>query len=253
MPVVSTSDGPIAYAQRGADGPAVVLIHGAGGTHTAWGNQLRDLSGPARVLALDLPGHGRSGTRGRSSVAEYSAGVLALLDALAIDRAVLVGHSMGAAICLQTALDAPDRVAGLGLVGAAARLKVAPAILAGFDNDVPATIRLIVSWSYAPDAPIELIVRAEADYAACDARVFKGDFVACSQFDVTSRLGAIRCPAAVVVGALDRMTPPRLADELAGQIPGAALTVVPEAGHTTMVERPQVVSAALLQLLERAS
>lgn len=251
MPVATLPGDSIFYAQRGASGPALICLHGAGGTHQHWGYQLRDLTPVARVYTLDLPGHGRSATPGRTSIAGYSAVLLDFMDSCGLDRAVLAGHSMGGAIALWTALEAPERVAGLGLVGTGARLRVAPAILDGFSRDVPATIRLIVDYAYAPTAPAALLAQAETAYAECDSAAFHGDFAACDAFDLIARLPEIRCPTAVICGAADRLTPPKYSETLRDRIPGAALTLVPDAGHMVMIEQPDAVNDALRALLRR--
>jgi pimeloyl-ACP methyl ester carboxylesterase len=173
------------------------------------------------------------------------------MAACQIERAALIGHSMGGAIALWTALEQPMRVGGLGLAGTGARLRVAPAILAGFDRDVPATIRLIVEFSYAPAAAPSTLAQAEASYAKCDPVVYQGDFVACAGFDVSARLAEIGCPTAVICGVEDRMTPPKHSEMLRDRVAGAALTLVPGAGHMSMIERPAAVSAALRALVMR--
>jgi len=112
----------------------VVIIHGAGGTHLYWPPEIRRLSG-YRVYALDLPGHGKSdASRGRQTIADYAGCVLEWLDAIGLNRAVFVGHSMGSAIALTLAIHHPQQVLGLGLVGAGARLRVHPDILENADN-----------------------------------------------------------------------------------------------------------------------
>jgi pimeloyl-ACP methyl ester carboxylesterase len=251
MPTTVSGAGALFYARRGAAGPPLVCIHGAGGTHSHWGYQLRDLSSVASVYALDLPGHGRSPLPGRANIAEYCAAMLALLDALGLERAWLAGHSMGGAIALSAALTRPERVAGLALVGSGARLRVAPAILDGLAGDYAATVRLIVRSSYAPGTPDDLLARAEADYARCDPQVYRNDFLACDGFDLRARLGELACPVAVVCGDADRMTPPRYSQELCDGIAGARLTIVAGAGHMAPIERPAAVSAALRELLSR--
>jgi pimeloyl-ACP methyl ester carboxylesterase len=159
---------------------------------------------------------------------------------------------MGSAVALWIALARPDRVAGLALVGGGARLRVAPAILRGLAEDYAATVRMIVRASYAPDAPAELRAKAEVEYARCDPQVYLNDFVACDRFDVRERLGDVRCPTAVICGDADRMTPPADSHELCAGIAGAALTIVPGAGHMAMIEQPAAVSAALRGLLAGA-
>lgn len=249
MPIMETPSGSIAYAQRGSSGPALICLHGAGGTHTHWGYQLRDLCDIARVYTLDLPGHGRSDPPGRASIDDYSAALLDFMDACAIERAILVGHSMGGAIAQWAALAAAERVAGLGLVGTGARLRVAPAILEGFERDLPATIRLIVDHAYAPSAPEALLRQAEAAYAEADPAAFHDDFVACDRFDLRDQIRAIACPTAIVCGDADRLTPPKYSQALRDSISGAVLTLVPDAGHMVMIEQPDAVAQALRALM----
>lgn len=253
MPTIPTAAGPMFYARRGANGPPLVCVHGAGGTHTHWGYQLRGLAGDARVYTLDLPGHGRSAPPGRESIAGYADAVFAFLDALGLERAALAGHSMGGAIALTAALAHPQRVAGLCLVGTGGRLRVAPAILEGFQTDLRANIRLIVENSYAPAAPPDMRAKAEQSFALCDPIVYRGDLVACDGFDVLDRLPEIACPVEIVCGAEDRMTPPRYAETLRARIPDARLTLVPEAGHMLTIERPAAATNTLRALLGRVA
>ena len=251
MPIISTAAGGLFYARRGAAGPPLVCVHGAGGTWSHWGYQLRDLAGSAQLYALDLPGHGRSAPPGRATVAEYGAALLAFLDACSLEQVVLAGHSMGGAIALWTALEFPERVSGLALVGAAARLRVGPAILQGLQSNYAATVGLMVDRSYAPEAPAELRARAQAAYAQCDPLVCRNDFAACDRFDMLARLPELRCPVGIICGAADRMVPLAHSAELARQIPAATLTAVTGAGHMPMIEQPAAVAAALRELLAR--
>ena len=251
MPVVSTPAGDIFYLGRGRGGTALICVHGAGGTHAHWGYQMRDLSDAGLIYTIDLPGHGRSAPPGRTTIAEYGAALLDMLDVLGLERAALAGHSMGGAIALWAALQAPERVAGLGLVGTGGRLRVAPAILDGLSRDLLATIRLIVGYSYAPTASARMRLRAEESYAECDPIVYRGDFVASNGFDILARLPEIGCPTVVVCGTEDHMTPPKYSEALRDAIPGATMALVPGAGHMVMIEQPAAVSAALQVLLSR--
>lgn len=236
------TSGGVFYAERGA-GPALVCVHGAGGSHTHWGHALSGLSDVARVIAPDLPGHGRSAPPGRDSVAAYGADVLALLDALGVGRALLAGHSMGAAAALEAAIAAPGRVAGLALVGAGARLRVAPALLAGLGEDPEAAIEGLVAAMY-PGPSAHLRAAAAAEYRRDPARLRAG-FAACDGWDARGRLGAVACPTLVVCGEADALTPPKLARELAGLLPGATLALLPGVGHVPMLEAPAATAAAL--------
>ena len=122
---------------RQADGPPLVLVHGAGGNLMHWPGELRRLPGHT-VYALDLPGHGKSGGAGRAEIGAYAEVVRGFAEALGLVPFVLAGHSMGGAIALEFALRYPARLAGLILVGTGARLRVAPEILAGIQDDFKA-------------------------------------------------------------------------------------------------------------------
>ena len=128
MPAINLPDGTLYYAQSHPDAtafPPLVLVHGAGGSRLDWAPELRRLP-DARVIALDLPGHGKSTAPGRNTLDAYARDVAALLDALALDRAVIVGHSMGGGVAQLLALDWPERIAGLVLLGTGASCRSIP-------------------------------------------------------------------------------------------------------------------------------
>lgn len=252
MPTIDLGGQKVYYVQRRpapARQPAVVLIHGAGGTHQQWLYQVRDLPAAA-TFAPDLPGHGRSEGPGRSLVAAYGDWLLGFLDGLGLEKAVLAGHSMGGAIALDVALRFPERVAGLGLVATGARLRVAPAILDCLRQDPAEAIRLIAGWSYGPEAPPEMVRLGRRQMAEGDPNVLYGDFAACDVFDLRDRLSEIRAPAAIVCGTADRMTPVKYATFLQESLAGATLHLVEGAGHMVLLERPRAVVQALAALLK---
>lgn len=251
MPLMTTASTDLFYTLRGNHGVPLLCLHGAGGQHRHWGLLQRAFAETHTVITLDLPGHGRSTAPGATTIAAYLQSTLALLDAIGVSQAVWVGHSMGAAIALQAALDAPQRVAGLGLLGASARMRVGEPFLEGWATQPEATVRMVVEWCYPPGTPAEQLEQAVTDYRQTEPRVFRGDFLACHQFDVRDRLAAIQTPTALLVGELDRMTPLKAAEFLQQSIGGASLTVVPQAGHMLMIERPELVAATLHQLVER--
>jgi len=250
MPYVSVAGERIFYAQRREKQERCLLfLHGAGGTHRLWAHQLQNLKG-VRTCALDLPGHGRSSGQGRTSIGDYRDLVLAFLDALGLERVILVGHSMGGAIAQSFALTHPHRLEGLVLVGTGARLRVLPAILDGLRQDVAGTVKLIVSYAYAPGAPPDLVEQGRTDFLANSPDVLHGDFVACDRFDVMGRLGEIALPTLVICGSEDRLTPPKYAAYLRDHIPNAQLVLVEGAGHMVMVERPEEVTRAIRGFLD---
>lgn len=215
-----------------------------------WPPPLRRLAG-SRVIALDLPGHGRSGGAASSSLGEYAQSVVRLINHLNIERGIFIGHSMGSAIAQTLALDYSERVAGLVLVGAGARLKVAPQILEGIQVDFPSTVETVVERSYGPAVPQPLKRLARRRMLELDSRVLYSDFLACDHFDETRRVSRIAAPTLVVVGSADRMTPEKYARSLADNIPQAELEVFPEAGHMLMLERPEEFSGTVREFVTR--
>jgi pimeloyl-ACP methyl ester carboxylesterase len=253
MPFATVSEAEAYFAQRLRPSETtlpVVFIHGAGGTHQHWLPQLRNLSS-APTYALDLPGHGRSEGAGHDSIGAYAEWCLAWLDALGLERAVWVGHSMGGAVTLELALRWPPRVAGLGLVATGARLRVAPAILQGIAQDFAAAVRLISRYAYGPQADPELVQLGQQQMGLTPPDVLHGDFLACDRFDVCTRLEEIRAPALVICGTQDRLTPPKYATFLHEHLADAALKLVDGAGHMVMLEQPSAVTHALHQWLAR--
>jgi pimeloyl-ACP methyl ester carboxylesterase len=228
------------HAPQGATGAPLLLVHGAGGTHLHWPEALRRLPG-RRVIAVDLPGHGASPPPGERAILAYARRLVDLLDDLGIDRAAVGGHSMGGAIAVTLALEAPDRIEGLLLVGTGARLRVVPAIvLASADPD--RSREVANAFSFGAGASPELLRAFAEGMAAVAHGVVHGDFTACDAFDVMERLGAIRAPARIVVGAEDRLTPPKYSIFLRANLPGNGLLVVPGAGHMVTWEAPDAVT-----------
>ena len=252
MPYAQLSDldcGRVFYARhrsREIEGklPALVCLHGAGGSHLSWPAEIRRLPG-AVVYALDLPGHGRSCGSGHRTIGEYEEVLVSFLDALNLRKAVVAGHSMGGAIALEVALSHPDRVQGLVLVSSGAKLRVAPAILQGILNNFEGMVRHLGDFTYGPAAPEELKRLGQQLMAGTSPEVMFGDFLACDAFDVMALLGEIRAPTMVISGTADRLTPVKYASFLAQNIPGAQLVQVENAGHMVMLERPREVGDAV--------
>ncbi len=250
MPTIEIQQQKIFYAARGPnEGVPLVFLHGAGATHLVWNNQLAALAEIARVYALDLPGHGRSELPGRNAVADYTHSVRDFLDVQSIERAVIVGHSMGGAIAQMLALQDPARVLGLALIGTGARLRVRAAFLDGLQNDFANTARRISENCFAPSADAKLKEKSEQELLRCDPQVVYHDYASCDAFDVIARLGEIRVPTLILCGYDDRMTPVKYSEYLYAHIADAREEFVDGAGHMVMLERPDVVNRALGEFL----
>jgi pimeloyl-ACP methyl ester carboxylesterase len=242
----------VAWREAGS-GPPLVLVHGAGGSADLWGPQLDGLADVARVVALDLPGHGPLGGRGQPSVAAYQAWLDGVLTDLIDGPVVLAGHSMGGAIAQAEVLARPERLAGLVLVGTGARLSGLARLVGLLRENPREGQRLIQDLSFAPGASPECVELVDRVLRGAAPLVTLADYLACDRFDVGERLAAIRTPTLVLAGAEDRLTPLAYGRFLAETIPGARLVEIPAAGHFPQLEQPHTVNAAIREFLARLS
>jgi len=236
------------HGERASALPPLLLVHGATGNLMHWPGQLRRLAG-GPVLALDLPGHGRSEGRGRQRIADYVDVVRSFAEALQILPYVFCGHSMGGAIGIELASQPGCGLAGLILVATGARLRVAPQLLASLSADAAAAGERLSSMAYQGPIEPDLGDVLRRRWQQVDPAVALGDFLACDGFDRMNDLAAITAPALVLCGAADLLAPPKFSRYLAEHIPGALLSVVPGAGHMVMLEQPDVVAQAVAGFL----
>lgn len=244
--------------------PTVVFIHGVLNDHSVWILQSRYLAHHGwNVLAIDLPGHGKSGGDPPASVQEASRAVLGLLDALKIEKAALVGHSFGSLIALQTAADAPKRVSHLVMVGTAYPMKVSPALLDSSLNQPMKAIDMVNVFSHSTLAPPPsalgpgtwLLGGSKAlmrRVLASNPRVnvFHRGFVACDSYDQGEQaMERVQCPTLFILGTHDQMTPPKAAKTLSSRAKHGQ-TVLLRAGHSLMTEDPDGVLMALCRFLQ---
>jgi pimeloyl-ACP methyl ester carboxylesterase len=244
MPTLNTPYGSLYYAEFKSaldNKPPLVLIHGAGADHLVWPAEIRRLAG-WRILALDLPGHGRSSGAGQSQIVAYAHAVVAFLDALKIERAILLGHSMGGAIAQTLALHFPQRVAGLVLIGTGAKLSVNQEFLALALTDLEQMAMLYVKWAYSSGGNDNLKRLGKRQMLATGGSVVDGDYRACHAFDVQTQLGAIHAPTLIIGADQDKMTPFGLSEALAKGIGRSKLAKVEGAGHMMLIEKPAEVA-----------
>jgi pimeloyl-ACP methyl ester carboxylesterase len=253
MPALNVNARALHYVETGAGAAALVLVHGAGGSHATWTRQLEGLANAARVIALDLPGHGGSAGEGCRRVADYAAVVRGFLAGLGAGPVVLGGHSMGGAITQVVALEVPAMLRAVVLVGTGARLKVFPRVFELAAQDYAQSVDFITDQAWSPSSAGALVEGGRRALLETGAAVTLGDFRACDAFDLMDRVRGIRQPALVIVGEDDRLTPPRYAEYLARQIHGARLVRIPRAGHHVSLEQPDEVNEAIRDFLATLS
>ncbi len=261
--------GQRAYAYTGgkafsADKPTVVFIHGVLNDHSVWILQTRYLAHHGwNVLAVDLPGHGRSAGSAPASVAEASDFVLAFLDRMGVAKAALVGHSFGSLIALHTAAAAPERVTHLALVGCAFPMRVSPALLQDSLAEPERAIALVNVLSHSTMAPPPSALGpgtwlhgGSRALMRRTLRTWDGDnnfhvgFKACDSYDGgLQAMAAVQCPTLFVLGYQDQMTPPKAAEALVAQAKNSSVARL-SAGHQMMTEAPDACLMALTVFLK---
>jgi pimeloyl-ACP methyl ester carboxylesterase len=238
--------------------PSAVFIHGAQNDHSVWALQTRYFAHHGfNVLAVDLPGHGRSAAPALASVEAMAAWLLALLDTAGVAEALLIGHSMGSLVALEAAHLAPQRVRGLAMVGTTYPMKVSDTLLDTARNDEQAAIDMVNVWSHASlahkppcQAPGVYLMGAARRLMQRMSRLnpqhlFHTDFSACNAYaNGEAAAGALRCPVLFLFGAKDAMTPPRSTKVLTSAVAHGKVVTV-DAGHSLMSEQPDAVLDAL--------
>jgi pimeloyl-ACP methyl ester carboxylesterase len=219
-----------------ADRKTLFFIHGSGGDHSAWLHQCSALKDMFNIAALDLPGHGRSGGTGEQSVAAYVEWIRKILRAFAVEKPVLVGHSLGAAISLHYALNYGHDLAAIVPVGGGAAMPVNPLILDSLKTDPATVIAMAVKFSVAKSNRDRLSEILMKGMSSVDPMIIHGDFTSCDRHDVTAMLPRIQVPALVICGEEDKMTPPAMSQYLADHIPGARFRLIQNAGHFVFLE-----------------
>ncbi len=238
--------------------PTAMFIHGAQNDHSVWALQTRYFAHHGfNVLAVDLPGHGRSKGEACTSVEEMAAWVLAVMDAAGVDKALMIGHSMGSLIALEASHVAPARVSHLAMLGTTYPMKVSDALLNTAKNNEQAAIDMVNIFSHSsiaqkPSCP------GPGFYTMGGARrlmqrmaqinpeqLFYTDFYACNAYaNGEVAAAALTCPALFIFGAKDMMTPARSTKTLTTAIAHGKVVMV-DAGHALMAEQPDAVLDAL--------
>ena len=277
---IVTPDGGVIRGVEAGSGPPLVLLHGITLRADVWHRQW-ELTDQARVIAIDLRGHGLSESGSDGASIEANANDLAfLLETLDLDGAVIAGHSMGGMVLGRFIADYSsddqiiDRVAGTGFISTAGRSPVG--LANGFLQDIAGPAQSFASrfpkladrLTAVPDNDLgQVLVRstfgkkpdardvreATAAFESLEIDQFLDAAPSILEHDVLDALAVCDVPAAIIVGSRDPLTPVRESRRLAKALPDATITVVPDAGHQLMLERPDEVNEMLRSLLARAA
>ena len=258
MPLRPLNGKQIFVESEGEEGrPAVLFLHGLGGTTTFFEAQARVLAGTHRVVRFDLPGHGRSPPAGHPTMESIAEDAVALLDVIGVDEAIVVGHSMSTIAALRMAERHAQRVAKLVLLGAFRELSPAAreatrqraALVRAQGMEAMATA--VASAASSPRTQAErpelvgyirelLLGQDREGYArACDALAVA----------TAVPLASIRAPTLLIAGADDKIAPPAQCEAMAGELARGKLVVLDGCGHWIAIEAAQRVNAAIRQFV----
>lgn len=254
-------DGRRAHASTGGaeltgDDPVVLLIHGAGNDSTVWQLQTRYLAYRGfRAVAVDLPGHGHSEGDPLPTIEAMADWVARFVDVAGFDSVHVVGHSMGTFIALELASRHPGITLSITLCATATAMPVHPDLLAAAEHDLPAAAALMAAWAHARPAHVGLnptpglwmLGGARALVENSRPGALACDFRACMGYTGAEAAAATAtCPATVVIGLGDKMTPPKSGRALAAALDSPMIVELENTGHYVMTENPRAVKRAIL-------
>lgn len=258
MPYLPTNDTTLHYLDEGHGDP-IVFLHGLGSSGQDWELQTQFFAPRFRVIAPDLRGHGRSGKpAGPYSIALLASDVTALLDALAIESAHIVGLSLGGLVAQQLAIAAPRRVRRLALTNTFARL---------FSGNVVQMARLlrrgmislllplersaprVAAGLFPLPHQVELRRLAAQRLADNDRRAYRASIAAIRRFDSRRDVHRIARPTLIVTGDRDDTIPRERQRDLAWRIHHARWEVIRDSGHATPIDQPDIYNELLVSFL----
>ena len=256
---VVSSDGTLIHVAESGAGPPLVLIHGLSLTHDLWRYQFSDLADRFRVIAYDLRGHGKS-TIGTDGIGPHqsAADLLAVLEQLDIDGAVVAGHSIGGTVLGQFCADHPDvvrqRIAGLVFVDtfasaiagegrlremcspALAQISARLAARRKPGRTGTATEYLAARTPFGPHPNAEHVRFTLELGAQTEPSVVSQAAIANLAYDVRDALGDIDVPALVIRGSADRLSTARSTEQLRHALAQPTVHIIQGAGHLPMLE-----------------
>lgn len=251
MPYFSRGASELYYEEYG-EGPPVILLHGVGGNHTSWFNQVPSFSQRYRTIVFDQRAFGKSTDAEQVGRDEFVNDLLALLDHLSIPRAFLIGQSMGGNTVAAFTTYHPDRVAGLiicdsvGRNGLGAELEEELAILTQKNAGLSQQERVLGPKTIENDKERSLLYTQIAGFNSVNVRTVRGQTPPWSY----GQLSETKVPTMFVVGEDDVLCPPRFLKAAHERVKGSSFHVLKDSGHSAYFETPKAFNAVVLPQLD---
>lgn len=239
--------------------PFLIFLHGSGQSHLSFAQQSRSFAYDGyNVVTPDFPGHGHSKGEALSTIEAMADWVIALMDALHADDAILVGHSQGCLIVLELAARFPARVKAAAFIAGSAAIPVNEHLVAMAEKVEPKAIAAMMSWGsglrghkHDNTVPGASHIGAGIHLMSMNASgALAADLKSCNAYQAgADQAKKITCPTLCILAERDRMTPMKAGRALADALPNNRVSVVAGAGHMLTVENPREVNTALREFL----
>lgn len=237
----------------------VVFVHGVGQDHTVWVLPMRYFDRHGRnVIAVDLPGHGRSEGPPSDTIRGMSDWLVQLLDGLSIGQTAMVGHSMGSLVGLDTAARHSDRVTSLTMVGVSYPLRVSDVLMSAAESRSHDALDMLTLWGHSRRARVGgnetpgiwMTGAYMRLLEKCPSETIISDLTACHSYDAgLAAADSVHVPVLILLGSRDVMTPVKGARELMEHLGEADVRLFEGAGHALLTERPDEVLDALIGIV----
>jgi pimeloyl-ACP methyl ester carboxylesterase len=246
--------------------PSIVMVHGAQHDHSVWILQSRYLAHHGyNVLAVDLPGHGKSGGAPLKTVEDIAMWLVQVIESIGISACHWIGHSMGSLAVLEAAAKRPKSALSVVLIGTAAPMRVSDLLLTAAKENEPEALAMINLWSHAmlthtPGSPgpgFSVFVQNRRLMERQKPGVLLNDFSACNQYDgAMAAAKKLVCPVLCITGKNDQMTPPKASANLIEtlrQVTTVQADLLTHCGHAAMSERPDAVLESIKRHLQNTA
>jgi pimeloyl-ACP methyl ester carboxylesterase len=237
----------------------VLFLHGTGQDHTIWVLPTRYFARHDRnVLAVDLPGHGRSGGKPLETIEAMADWAVQVLDEAGLATAAVVGHSLGSLVAIATAARHPQRVRAIALVGVTVPMPVSGHLLDNAKEDRHEAIEMLNYWGFSKSAQLGgnatpgnwMLGSGMRLREKAGPGVIHTDLNACNEYiEGMEHAATIDCPALLILGERDMLTPVRSAMKVAAALPNAEKAVLEGSGHALLSERPDPVLDQLIRVV----
>ncbi len=230
------------------NGFPLIFVHGLAGDSRFFHNQLKFFRNTHKIIAIDLPGHGRSSLMSEQSVDVYNSSIEAVVEKEKIDSYILVGHSMGGVICLENYLRHKEKVKALVLVSTSSILPVSKSLIDASKNDFDTFFHKMLPRIFHKKAGI-FILAAQRNFSEKEKNMITGDLKLCSSLNYEEHLEDVEIPVLLIANKFDRMIPAHLTEKMQWKIKNSRIVLFENEGHVPFFENSSEFNAVVNEFI----